>query len=240
VTGIGVGSPAAAPGWGAVPERDDRTLLQAHVDGDPNAFAELVKRHKDRLWAVAMRTLSDREEASDALQDALVSAFRNAGSYRGEAAVTTWLHRVVVNACLDRIRRRQARPSVPLGETEVASRRDDHSATEARLDVQYALAQLPEPQRAAIILVDLQDLSVAEAAQVLGVAEGTVKSRCSRGRTELARLLQFRLPDAGGGRRGPGSDPGRQGGNPRGAPRVAPPGTRANDSPGPATSGGTR
>lgn len=177
--------------------------MRAHVNGDPDAFDELVRRHRHRLWSVAMRTLGDREEAADAVQDALISALRNAAGYRGEAAVTTWLHRVVVNACIDRLRRRQARPSVPLGETEVASRRDDHAATEARLDVHSALARLPESQRSAIELVDLLDLSVAEAAQVLGVAEGTVKSRCSRGRTELARMLRDRLPDPGSGRRSP-------------------------------------
>ena len=187
--------------------RDDRTLMADHVAGDPSAFTALVARHKDRLWAVAMRTLGDREEASDALQDALISAFRNAGSYRGEAAVTTWLHRVVVNACLDRVRRRQARPTVPLGDTEVAHRRDDHSSTETRLDVRAALATLPAPQRAAIVLVDMEDMSVAEAAQVLGVAEGTIKSRCSRGRAALALLLrpQRAVPTAqSAGNRGPG------------------------------------
>ncbi len=170
--------------------RDDRTLVADHVAGDPTAFTALVARHRDRLWAVAVRTLGDREEAADALQDALISAFRNAGSYRGEAAVTTWMHRVVVNACLDRVRRRQARPTVPLGESEVAVRRDEHAATEVRLDVRAALATLPAAQRAAIVLVDMEDMSVAEAAQVLGVAEGTVKSRCSRGRAALAALLR--------------------------------------------------
>lgn len=205
--------------------RDDRTLIADHVAGDGGAFEILVSRHRDRLWAVAMRTLSDREEASDALQDALVSAFRNAASYRGEAAVTTWLHRVVVNACLDRVRRRQARPTIPLGDTEVAHRRDDHHATEVRLDVRAALATLPAGQRAAIVLVDMEDMSVAEAAQVLGVAEGTVKSRCSRGRAALALLLRppRAVPTAG--------QPVR---NRYGVPHVAPPEAHSQ-SPAPAT-----
>jgi RNA polymerase sigma-70 factor (ECF subfamily) len=120
----------------------------------------------------------------------LISAFRNAGSYRGDAAVTTWLHRVVVNACLDRIRRRKARPAESLGERDVAERIDEHRRTEARIDVHAALATLPEPQRAALILVDLQDYSVSEAAEILGVAEGTVKSRCSRARTALALVMR--------------------------------------------------
>src|SRR4051812_30802496 len=87
----------------------DKELIGRHVAGDPDAFAELFRRHRDRLWAVALRTLSDPDEAADALQDALISAFRNAGQFRGESAVTTWLHRVVVNACLDRVRRRAVR-----------------------------------------------------------------------------------------------------------------------------------
>jgi RNA polymerase sigma-70 factor (ECF subfamily) len=192
-------------------ERDDRALVAAHVAGDRDAFTILVRRHRDRLWAVALRTMRDREEAADALQDALLSAYRNAAGYRGDAAVTTWLHRVVVNACLDRMRRRAARPSVPRRATPLPPRPDDHAALERHLDVQAALARLPEPQRVAIVLVDLQELSVAEAAEFLGVAEGTVKSRCSRGRVALGRLL------AGTPEREPGMT-----GNLPVAPRVAP------------------
>jgi RNA polymerase sigma-70 factor, ECF subfamily len=194
--------------------RDDRALLAAHVAGDPDAFTVLVRRHRDRLWAVALRTMRDREEAADALQDALLSAYRNASGYRGDAAVTTWLHRVVVNACLDRMRRRAVRPSVPLGETDVPAPSDEHEALERRLDVRAALARLPEPQRVAIVLVDLQDLSVAEAAAYLGVAEGTVKSRCSRGRLALARLLTGRQEEPEGQQEPAGNLPV--------APRVAP------------------
>ncbi len=90
-------------------EPDDRTLLRAHVRGDPDAFGTLFARHRDRLWAVALRTTGDPEEAADALQDAMVAAFRRAESFRGDAAVTTWLHRIVVNACLDRLRRSRVR-----------------------------------------------------------------------------------------------------------------------------------
>jgi RNA polymerase sigma-70 factor (ECF subfamily) len=177
--------------------RHDKELMAAHVAGDPAAFTELVHRHRDRLWAVALRTMRDREDAADALQDALLSAYRNAAAYRGEAAVTTWLHRVVVNACLDRMRRRAARPAVALGDTDVAAPRDEHAAVESRLDLRAALARLPEAQREAIVLVDIQELSVAEAAEFLGVAEGTVKSRCSRGRVALARALVEGAGDAG-------------------------------------------
>ena len=98
--------------------RTDHELIAAHVAGDPDAFTELVNRHRDRLWAVALRTTGDVEEAADGLQEALLSAYKNAGSFRGDSAVTTWMHRVVVNACLTDFGRRAARPTVPLPEQD--------------------------------------------------------------------------------------------------------------------------
>lgn len=184
----GLGAETAAP--------SDADLLRAHVDGDPQAFAELVRRHRDRLWAVALRTIGDREEAADAVQDALLAAHRNAARFRGESAVTTWLHRIVVNACLDRLRRRQSHPTVPLPDgtrsddrpngVEPAAPAQDHDTA---LVVREALAALPPDQRAAIVLVDVQGYPVAEAAEILGVAEGTIKSRCARGRARMAVAL---------------------------------------------------
>lgn len=178
----------------------DAELIAAHAAGDQHAFGELVRRHRDRMWAVALRTLRDPDEAADALQEAFISAFRAAGSFRAESQVTTWLHRIVVNACLDRVRRRNARPTSPLPEAgphEPAVPRDAMSERETLLAVQEALATLPEEQRAAIVLVDVEGYSVAETASILGVAEGTVKSRCARGRAKLAVLLgHLRNPDA--------------------------------------------
>jgi RNA polymerase sigma-70 factor (ECF subfamily) len=171
-------------------EHDDRELVRLHVEGDPDAFGELFRRHRDRMWAVALRTTGNRELASDCVQDAFISAFRRAGSYRGEAAVTTWLHRIVVNACLDRLRR--DKPTSQLPERELADGRDAHASLETRLDVREALDRLPEGQRLALVLVDMHGMSVAEAALVLEVAEGTVKSRCSRGREALAAMLRER------------------------------------------------
>ena len=181
------------PGDAPDPDVRDRELLAAHVAGDPDAFGALVAAHRDRLWAVALRTLGDRGEAADALQDALLSAYRGAGGFRGDARVTTWLHRIVVNACLDRVRRRAARPTVPLPESgspgEPADRRDALGARETALEVEAALALLPVEQRVAILLVDVHGLPVEQAAEVLGVPAGTVKSRCSRGRARLALSL---------------------------------------------------
>lgn len=180
--------------------RSDSDLLLAHAEGDPHAFAALFHRHRDRLWAVALRTTGDREDAADALQEAMLSAHRNAARFRGESAVTTWLHRIVVNACVDRMRRRQAQRTVPLpGQDdprsygEPAAAPVDHDTT---MVVRTALAQLPLEQRASLVLVDLQGHSIAEVAEMLGVAEGTIKSRCSRGRARLATLLgHLRNPD---------------------------------------------
>jgi RNA polymerase sigma-70 factor, ECF subfamily len=176
----------------------DHELLRRHVGGDAEAFGELFRRHRDRLWAVAMRTLGDQEEAADALQDAMISAFRRAGDFRGDSAVTTWLHRIVVNACLDRLRRRAARPATLTGDDEAldalstagpgAQAEDLGGATATRLDVDAALQLLPPPQRAALVLVDMLGFSVADAAEVLGISQGTVKSRCARSR---ARLLPY-------------------------------------------------
>jgi RNA polymerase sigma-70 factor (ECF subfamily) len=174
----------------------DRDLVRAHLDGDPRAFDTLVRLHQQRMWAVALRTLRDPEEAADAVQDACLSAFRSAASYRGEARVTTWLHRIVVNACLDRARRRAVRPTVPLPEQPPADPRDQLAERETGLEVEQALATLPDDQRLALVLVELEGLSVAEAAQLLKVPEGTVKSRCFRGRARLAlQLRHLRNPD---------------------------------------------
>jgi RNA polymerase sigma-70 factor (ECF subfamily) len=179
----------------------DAELLRRHVDGDREAFGELFRRHRDRLWAVALRTVCDPEEAADALQDAMLSAFRRAGDFRGESAVTTWLHRIVVNACLDRMRRRANRPAYT-GDTEALASlaapaalsdhdgADPAASTATRLDVDAALRVLPPPQRAALVLVDMLGFSVADAAEILGVSPGTVKSRCARSRARLLPLVE--------------------------------------------------
>lgn len=178
------------------PEQDaqdaqDRTLLTAHLAGDPHAFGELVQRNRHRMWSVALRTLGDPDEAADAVQDACISAFRAAAGFRGEAKISTWLHRIVVNACLDRLRRQTSRPTVPLPVHPTADPRDQMAERETSLDVQQALAALPVDQRLAIVLVDLQGFSIGDAAAVLGVPGGTVKSRCFRGRARLAVSLAF-------------------------------------------------
>jgi RNA polymerase sigma-70 factor (ECF subfamily) len=179
----------------------DSELLAAHVAGHPDAFTEIVRRHRDRLWAVALKTTSDPEDAADALQDALISAYRRASQFRGDSQVTTWLHRIVVNASLDRLRRRSTRPTVPLPVEEetgipLPDPEDRIGRRELQLDIAAALAELPEDQREAVALVDIEGWSVDQAALMLGCPAGTVKSRCSRGRAKLAKRLSYmRNPD---------------------------------------------
>lgn len=185
-------------------QRSDADLLAAHVAGDELAFEELARRHRDRLWAVALRTTGDPEEAADALQDALISAYRRASQFRGDSAVTTWLHRIVVNASLDRLRRRGVRAAAPLPDdldtlpgAAVADPVDPIARREVQLLVTAALASLPDDQREAVLLVDVEGWSVQEAAAQLGIPEGTVKSRCFRARARLAQQLDvLRNPDA--------------------------------------------
>lgn len=189
-------------------ELDDRELLARHRDGDGEAFGEIFRRHRDRMWAVATRVTGNRELAADCVQDAFISAFRHADGFRGDAAVTTWLHRITVNSCLDRMRRERhvVRRAGDLGDLDLPDGRDTHSSTEVALDVRAALATLPEAQRLALVLVDMHGVSVAEAAAILGVAEGTIKSRCFRGRETLAALLRPRRPESAA--EDPASQPG--------------------------------
>ena len=184
-----MGTPPAPPT--SYDDVDDRALLARHVGGDREAFAELVRRHQDRLWRIALRTLANPEDAADAVQEALVSAYRSAAGYRGDAAVTTWLHRIVVNACLDLARRRKVRPTSPL-EGSAADERpapDLLGSRETATEILAALRQLPIEQAAAIVLVDVEGYPVADVADILEVPVGTVKSRCARGRARLAEML---------------------------------------------------
>ncbi|TSD50107.1 RNA polymerase sigma factor SigM [Rhodococcus sp. KBS0724] len=176
-------------------EATDVELLTAHVAGDPHAFRELLTRHQDHLWHVARRTSYSDEDASDALQEGLLSAHRNASKFRRDAAVRSWLHAIVVNACLDRIRRNKSRQAFSLSADNVEEPRDSHDHVEAvdmRMTVDQALALLPPEQRAAVVAVDMEGYPVAEAAIRLGIPVGTVKSRCARARKRLAgELAEF-------------------------------------------------
>ncbi|MDT7581110.1 MAG: polymerase sigma-70 factor, subfamily [Pseudonocardiales bacterium] len=168
----------------------DAELLAAHRAGDPEAFGQLVGRYTGALWAIALHVLGDSHDAADAVQEALIAAYRRAGTFRGEASVRTWLGRIVVNACIDRIRHERVRRTVPWPDRDLPARRSDPAVDlVTRLAVAEALALLPVAQRIAVVLVDVQGYPVTEVAAMLGVPPGTVKSRCARGRARLAALL---------------------------------------------------
>ena len=169
-------------------ERSDAELLAAHVAGDRYAFEELFVRHRRQLHRLATVRTRSPEDAADAMQDAMLAAHRSAASFRHHAAVSSWLHRIVINTCLDRLRRSTTHPIVVLDAD--AHPVDDRTAqVETAIVVQSALRRLSVEQRAAVVAVDMQGYSVADAARLFGIAEGTVKSRCARGRARLAAEL---------------------------------------------------
>jgi RNA polymerase sigma-70 factor, ECF subfamily len=171
---------------------NEAELLTRVVSGDREAFDEVMRTHEDRVFSVCLRILGDRERALDATQDTFLTVFRKAGQFQGRSAVGTWIYRIAVNTCYDQLRRAQRRPSESLPDHVDPA---DPSAEEAiesaalRPEIEIALALLPADFRNVVILTDLEGLSLPEAAGVLGVPIGTVKSRLFRGRRLLAQHL---------------------------------------------------
>ncbi|MCF6389823.1 RNA polymerase sigma factor SigM [Mycobacterium sp. MBM] len=177
-------------GGSAGRDRTDEQLLAAHVAGDRFAFEELFNRYQPQLYRLARVTTRCPDDARDALQDAMLSAHCAAPKFRHDCSVSSWLYRIVVNACLDRLRRHKARPTTPLeGLTSAGCIGDPSAAVDTAIVVERALMCLPVDQRAAVVAVDMQGFSVAEAARLLGIPEGTVKSRRARARRRLASTL---------------------------------------------------
>ncbi len=172
-------------------ERDE-DLVRRFLEGDRAAFGVLAERHEGRVYNLALRMTGREEDARDATQEAFLTALRKLSSFRGEAAFTTWLHRVTVNACYDLLRKRRRSPlldRVPDHEPEPPPVPDHADQTDFSIDVQRALLEVPEDFRVVMILHDVQDLPHEQVAAILGVPVGTVKSRLHRGRLALARAL---------------------------------------------------
>ena len=174
--------------------RDDAVLATAASTGDRTALDVLLDRHVDRIHAVCRR-ICGPDDAFDATQDALISITRSIDRFDGQCAFTTWMHRVATNAALDELRRRKRRPDpvAPDPESVIAltpsSRSGDPERVVDRLDLDAALARLPDEFRVAVVLRDVSDLDYAEIAAALEVPIGTVRARISRGRAALAREL---------------------------------------------------
>jgi RNA polymerase sigma-70 factor (ECF subfamily) len=178
-----------------VPETDER-LVRRFQDGSADAFEMLVQRHGARVYNLCLRILGDAEEAADASQDTFLSALRKLHTFRGDAAFTTWLHRVAVNACYDSLRKKRRRPLLQLAPEEGDERPEpslpapDHAeGVVLSVDVAKALMEIPEEFRVVLVLADVQDLPYDEIATVLEIPVGTVKSRVFRGRAALGRAL---------------------------------------------------
>jgi len=170
----------------------DIDLIQRYLAGDVEAFNELMDAHEDRVFAICYRMLQDREAALDATQDTFLTVFRKADRYRAQAAFSTWLYRVAVNTCYDHLRRRKRKRAEPLPDSHDPpdpGAGDLYDAVEVRPDIEAALADLSPEFRAAVVLVDLQGMSLEQAGDTLDVPTGTVKSRLFRARRQLSQSL---------------------------------------------------
>ncbi len=170
----------------------DTALIERYLRGDMNAFNDLMRAHEDRVFAICLRMLRDREAALDATQETFITVFRKVDRFSGHSAFSTWLYRVAVNTCYDQARRRGRRPTEPL--PQEGGPPDERTATaldsaELRPDLEAALAHLPPEFRSAVVLCDAQGLSLQTAAEIMGIPVGTVKSRVFRGRRLLAEAL---------------------------------------------------
>jgi RNA polymerase sigma-70 factor, ECF subfamily len=172
----------------------DEALLAAHLRGDPRAFGELVARHERRVYGVCLRILGNREDAEDATQETFLAALRRAASFRRAAAFSTWLYRIAVNAATDQARRRGRARMASLDPEDaglaVAPGSELGEAVASAVAVQTALAKVPEEFRVAVVLCDLYRIPYPDAAQILEIPVGTVKSRVFRGRLALAESLR--------------------------------------------------
>ena len=180
-------------------EPSDQELVARFQDGDEGAFTLLMQRHERRVYNLAYRMLGGPEDARDATQDAFLSCFRHLPAFRGDAAFSTWLHRIAINACYDLARRRKPAASLDNDLVEPPATGDHAERAAAAADVQRALLEIPADFRVVLILHELQDLPLDEIAQALEVPVGTVKSRLHRGRVALGRVLagdQPREPQA--------------------------------------------
>ncbi|HEY6533630.1 MAG TPA: RNA polymerase sigma factor [Acidimicrobiales bacterium] len=192
-------------------ERDDTELVRAAQAGDRSALDQLLRAHVDRLHALCRRLCSDRSDAEDATQEALLAVVRGLPRFDGRSSFTTWSHRVATNTCLDALRRQRRRPTVirsigprddesdrgttpfgPLDPVDPAAGPDIRIPQ--RMAIDDALGSIPEEFRVPVVLRDQMGLDYAEIAEVLGIPPGTVRSRIARGRARLAELLH---PDDG-------------------------------------------
>jgi RNA polymerase sigma-70 factor (ECF subfamily) len=174
-------------------QRSDHDLLQSFLEGDNDAFSGLMERHEDRIFGLCLKMLHNRSDALEASQEIFITAFRRAASFRGDSAFGTWLYRIGINHCKDVLRKRKdlllESDQLEIERVDTRQRGVDEAAA-LRLDLSRALAELRDDYREAVVMHDLGGVPYEEIATVTGVPVGTVKSRISRGRRQLGRLLE--------------------------------------------------
>ena len=184
----------------------ERSLLRRLVDRDERAFRELIDEHRDRVFNITYRMLGNRAEAEDVAQEVFITVFKQIENFRGDSKFSTWLYRVTVNHCKNRIKylaRRHDRDRDELDETSqqqngavngapVRAKNPDKALESAQMEklLQEAIASLDDEQRAVVILRDVEDLSIEEICEITGLPDGTVKSRLHRARLVLRKKMQ--------------------------------------------------
>jgi RNA polymerase sigma-70 factor (ECF subfamily) len=174
---------------------EDLALVERCLSGDLEAFETLYRAHAGRLYSLACRMLGNQADAEDLLQEIFLAAHRKLGSFRGDAALGTWLYRLATNLCLDHLWSRAAKTGQLTGTlddepglADTGSSRLAHD-TVAKMDLERALEQLPDGCRTAFVLHDVEGLEHREVADMLGIAEGTSKSQVHKARLRLRALL---------------------------------------------------
>jgi RNA polymerase sigma-70 factor (ECF subfamily) len=181
-------------------EDSDKSLLHAHISGDPYALAELLKKYEGWHRGIARKRFGANDElVADAVQEAWLGIYRKAETFRGESKVSTWMYKIVDNACIDLLRKEMVRPQLHLVSDQIQESIPDEQRFEEQSDAHMtvfgALYTLPDEQRDAILLTDIEGYSEDEAAKKLGVAPGTIKSRRSRGKAKMAEQLDDLNPN---------------------------------------------
>ncbi len=185
----------SVPPPAAVAELDDLTLVVRAQEGDTRAFETLARRHQAVLYRLALRIMGDRAEAEDALQESLLDAWRRIDRFRGDAAFTTWMYRVVTNRCLAMLRKRTPLPVDPVSVAEVGERAPDSPERTAEADASMAalgraVGELSDDLRICWVLRELEGLGYAEIAAITGATEDAVRGRIHRARLRLAEVMQ--------------------------------------------------
>ena len=191
--------------------KEEAALVQRIQNGDADAFAVLMEEYQKKVYLLALRTVGNQQDAEDMTQEAFLRAYRSIHSFRGDSKLSVWLYRLTTNLCIDLLRSRGRKPTVSLTVEDNDEDTQELDVTDERYDpeeifqrrelqraVQRGLAALPEDYRVILVLRELEGLSYAEIGEVLGLEEGTVKSRLFRARKKLCEFLikDGNLPDA--------------------------------------------